>query len=149
MIPPVIRAAWVPLPLHEAFAIFTDEIGAWWPLDSHGVFGDRTAGVAFESDQLVERSDSGEESTWAEVQAWAPPDRFVLAWHPGRGPDDASEVEVSFIVEGSGTRVVVEHRGWERFGDHGEQRRRTYVGPHAWGSLLDRFGSLAERARSA
>ena len=34
--PPVVRAAWVNRPIDEAFHVFTSEIGAWWPLPSHG-----------------------------------------------------------------------------------------------------------------
>ncbi len=141
MTPPVIRSAWVPRSVDETFTILTDEIGAWWPLDSHGVFGPRTAGVSFESGRVVERSQAGEEAVWAEVAVWDPPHRLVLAWHPGQGPEEATEVEISFAAERGGTHVAVEHRGWERLGS---DRRLGYVGPDAWGSILDRFCRRAE-----
>lgn len=41
------------------------------------------------------------------------------------------------------TRVVIEHRGWEAFGDAGFASRRSYVGPRAWGSVIDHFADLA------
>ena len=53
-IPPVIRAAWVDRPAEEAFQVFTQEIGAWWPLPTHGLFGDRSGSVHFRDGKLIE-----------------------------------------------------------------------------------------------
>jgi uncharacterized protein YndB with AHSA1/START domain len=141
---PVVRAAWVERTPEDAFAVFTDEIGAWWPLPTHGLFGDASGGVSFRDGQLIEHSIDGRETTWGEVLSWEPPTRLVVSWHPGRSRDDASEVEVTFEADGTGTRVVLEHRGWERFGIEGAARRRSYQGPNAWGSVLDHFADGAE-----
>ena len=46
--------------------------------------------------------------------------------------------------EGGGTRVELEHRGWERFGENAMLRRHGYVGPGAWGSVLDHFADVAD-----
>jgi uncharacterized protein YndB with AHSA1/START domain len=143
-LPPVVRAAWVARPADEAFTVFTDEIGAWWPLPSHGLFGREAGGVAFRDGHLVEQATDGREVVWGEVRVWDPPRRLVISWHPGRSQPDASEVEVLFIPDGDGTRVVLEHRGWEAFGREAEARRRRYVGPNAWGYVLDHFGDGAE-----
>jgi uncharacterized protein YndB with AHSA1/START domain len=142
--PPVLRAAEVRCGVGEAFAAFTDRIGAWWPLPTHSVFGDRAGGVAFDGGRLVERSVDGEESLWGRVLAWDPPHRLVVSWHPGRDEAEASEVEVRFVPVGDRTRVEVEHRGWERFGESAMLRRRGYVGPGAWGHVLDHFADVAE-----
>ncbi|MEZ5092602.1 SRPBCC domain-containing protein [Nocardioides sp.] len=142
--PPVVRATWVRCAPTRAFEAFTDQIGAWWPLPTHGIYGDRAGGAAFEGGRLVERSVAGEESVWGSVLAWEPPDRLVVSWHPGGEPDQASEVEVTFAAEGDGTRVVLEHRGWERFGDSAMLKRRRYVGPGAWGAVLEHFADVAE-----
>ena len=76
---------------------------------------------------------------------WEPPHRLVLTWHPGRDADDSSEVEVRFAAaDGGGTRVELEHRGWERFGEDAVARRRAYVGPGAWGHVLDHYADGAE-----
>ena len=53
MTPPVIRSAWVPCDAATAFEAFTEEIGAWWPLPTHGVFGHRSGGVSFDRGRLV------------------------------------------------------------------------------------------------
>jgi uncharacterized protein YndB with AHSA1/START domain len=144
--PPVLRAALVSCGPEEAFTAFTDRIGAWWPLPTHGLFGERAGGVAFDAGRLVERSVDGEEVVWGEVLAWEPPHRLVVSWHPGRQADDASEVEVRFLPDGEGTRVELEHRGWERFGRDAMRRRRGYVGPGAWGAVLEHFADVAEPA---
>ncbi len=141
---PIVRAARVQRSVADAFRIFTDEIGAWWPLPSHGLYGDRAGGVAFRDGRLIEYATDGTETVWGEVLAWEPPDRLVVTWHPGRDASDGSEVEVRFEADGAGTRVVVEHRGWEAFGADGLARRRGYVGPGAWGHVLDHFADGAE-----
>lgn len=143
-IAPVLRAANVRRSPAEAFDIFTAEIGAWWPLPTHGMFGAEAGGVAFEDGRLVERHVDGTECLWGTVRIWEPGVRLVVSWHPGSPADEAGEVEVTFEADGDGTRVVLEHRGWEVFGRTAEQRRRTYVGPSAWGSVLDHFGDGAE-----
>lgn len=142
--PPVIRAAWVRLPPADAFEVFTDEIGAWWPLPTHGIFGNRAGGLTFRDGRLIERSIDGTETTWGHVLIWEPAERLVITWHPGRDDDDASRVEVSFEPDAGGTRVVLEHRGWETFGEQALDRRRSYAGPGAWGSVLDHYGDATE-----
>ena len=143
-IAPVVRAAEVARPPAEAFAVFTQEIGSWWPLPTHGMFGERSGGLFFRDGRLVEVGVDGAEVTWGEVREWDPPRRFVMSWHPGREAGDASEVEVAFEPSGTGTRVVVEHRGWAAFGAEAMRRRHGYVGPNAWGYVLDHFADLAE-----
>jgi uncharacterized protein YndB with AHSA1/START domain len=143
-IPPVVRAAWVNRSAEDAFDVFTSEIGAWWPLPTHGLFGDKSASVAFRDQRLIERSVDGSEVTWGEVLAWEPSRRLVIAWHPGGDCSQASEVEVVFEPDGDGTRVIIEHRGWEIFGEAATERRLGYVGPNAWGYVLDYFADGAE-----
>lgn len=142
--PPVIRAAWVDRPVDEAFAVFTEEIGAWWPLPTHGIYGPDSGSVGFRDGQLVEQSTDGSLAIWAHVRAWEPPSRLVVAWHPGRDVGEASEVAVTFEPDGQGTRVIIEHRGWENFGDDAMKKRLGYVGPNAWGYVLDHFSAGAE-----
>ena len=143
-VPPILRSAQVDRGVEDAFDVFTRLIGAWWPLATHGVFGDHSGGISFEDGRLVERAVDGRVSVWGEVLAWEPPHRILFTWHPGRDEDDASEVEVRFARDGVGTRVELEHRGWEAFGESAMPRRRGYVGPGAWGHVLDHFADGAE-----
>lgn len=143
-VPPVLRSAVVARDLDDTFRIFTDEIGAWWPLPTHSVFQDDAGGVHFDGDRLVEWATDGRESVWAEVEAWDPPERLVLNWHPGRELGASGTVEITFAPLDGGTRVEVVHRGWEAFGSEGLARRRDYVGPSAWGHVLDHLADGVE-----
>ncbi|MDY7101806.1 MAG: SRPBCC domain-containing protein [Actinomycetota bacterium] len=142
--PPVLRTALVACPIDHAFTVFTDEIGAWWPLPTHSVFRERAGGLHFVDGRLVERSTDGREATWAEVLEWDPPHRLVLTWHPGSGPEASGRVEVRFTEEDGGTRIDLRHDGWEAFGEDALRRRRNYAGPSAWGHVLDHFADGAE-----
>lgn len=142
---PVMRAASVSIPPDAAFRVFTDEIGAWWPLRTHGVFGDDAGGLHFRDNALVEVAADGRVATWGEVLEWRPPELVVITWHPGGAADGpASRVEIRFEPDGAGTRVVLVHAGWEAFGEEGVRRRRNLVGPNAWGYVLDLFADAAE-----
>ncbi len=144
MTAPILRSAHVRRPIDEVFVLFTDQIGSWWPLPTHGLFAERSAGVAFVDGQLVERADDGTTTTWGEVLEWTPPHLVSMTWHPGREHADASTVEVRFTADDDGTRIDLCHRGWETFGEAAEARRRSYVGPNAWGYVLDFFCSRSE-----
>lgn len=149
-LPPVVRAADVNLPPDQAFVVFTERMAAWWPLRTHGVFGQQSGGVRFVDGRLVEVAIDGTEAVWAEVLAWEPPTGFVMAWHPGRPDGPASRVEVTFEAvdqgegQATGTRVEIRHDGWESFGRDGLESRRGYAGPSAWGSVLDHFSDCTE-----
>ncbi len=66
-------------------------------------------------------------------------------WH--HDPAIASEVEVTFHAEDGGrTRVELEHRRLETYGDDAEQMRAIFGSSDGgWGSLLKRFADAAER----
>ncbi len=142
-VPPVVRSAWVNRPLEEAFAVFTDQIGAWWPLPTHGL-ASVAGSVGFSDGALIEQAAYGTQITWGEVLEWDAPNQVVLAWHPGQERSEASEVEVAFVPDGEGTRVVIEHRGWDGFGADAMKRRKGYAGPNAWGHVLDHYADLAD-----
>ena len=112
---PVRREVVVAAPPATAFALFTAHIGSWWPLTSHSVFG---AGgtVAFEGDQLVERS-GGQSTVWAEVVSMDPPNSLELSWHPGHDASRATELTVRFVDLDGSTKLSLEHRGWHRLAD--------------------------------
>ncbi len=148
-IAPVLRAAHVRRTPTETFRLFTEHIGSWWPLATHGLFGGKAGGLAFEDGRLVERSLTGETTVWAEVEVWEPPTRLVLAWHPGRTEGPASRVEVCFTGDVDGTRVELSHHGWEAFGERALGARGDYSGSGTWGSVLDQFADVADRDVSA
>ena len=49
-----------------------------------------------------------------------------------------------FIPDGEATRVELEHRHLERFGDGAEGTRAALDSPGGWGGLLERFAAVAQ-----
>jgi uncharacterized protein YndB with AHSA1/START domain/uncharacterized protein YciI len=131
---PVRREVVVAAPPATAFALFTAHVGSWWPLANHSVFG---AGgtVAFEGDQLVERS-GARVAVWAEVISADPPNSLELSWHPGQDAGRASELTVRFLDLDGSTAVRLEHRGWHRLTDPQGTREEYEQG---WPVVLDVF----------
>ncbi|HVQ90545.1 MAG TPA: SRPBCC domain-containing protein [Mycobacteriales bacterium] len=137
---PVLAAVHVRRSPEAAFRTFTERIGDWWPLRTHGVYGEAAVGLDIVDGQLVERSAHGETSVWGEVVRWEPPHRFACTWHPGRAQDGVHTlIEVEFQPDEDGTRVELTHSGWEIYGDEAEQRRAPYQAPDAWNHVLGLF----------
>lgn len=136
---PVRKVVEVSRPPAEAFAVFTERIAAWWPLaKGYSVYGAESAGCRIEprvGGAVSERAKDGRTSVWGTVLVWDPPHRFVMTWHPGRGADTAQEVEVRFVPTDGGTRVELEHRGWETLGAEAAQTRAQYDG--GWAVVFD------------
>jgi uncharacterized protein YndB with AHSA1/START domain len=138
---PVRRTVTVGRSVEDAFALFTEGISTWWPFPSHSIGGADTVAAVFkpESGRLYEVLADGTEHDWADIIEWSPPERFVLAWHPN--PERRTEVEVRFIAAGEGTRVELEHRGWERLGAVAHEARASYVS--GWTLILGKYGAAA------
>jgi uncharacterized protein YndB with AHSA1/START domain len=124
----------------HAFDVWTSRIGTWWPKD-HTVGGEREVDVILEpgvGGLIYERDGDNVEHIWGRITTWEPPSRLAFAWHIGRGPDEATAVEVRFLtLDGRRTTVEIEQRGWERFGANARQwRERNRVG---WDTVLPHF----------
>ena len=143
----------VQAPQERAFAIFTERMGSWWPLDSYALGAQPVVDAIVEprsGGRWYERSDDGSEVEWGRVLAWEPPDRVVLTWELSADfrPDPAihTEVEVRFSPEGAHrTRVVLEHRGLEAYGERAAEMRETYGSDGGWAGLLRAYAATAER----
>jgi uncharacterized protein YndB with AHSA1/START domain len=131
----------------RAFFVFTEGMTSWWPIDSHSI-GDRPMAEAVieprTGGRWYERGDDGAECDWGRVLAWEPPGRVVLAWQISADwkadPAIHTEIEVRFTAEGDGrTRVDLEHRGLESFGERAEQMRAIFGSDGGWNGLLRRF----------
>ncbi|MGH2792977.1 MAG: SRPBCC family protein [Actinomycetota bacterium] len=124
----------------EAFKIWTEGIGGWWPAMGHSMGKERVVNVVFEprvDGRVYEVWDDGSQHDWARVLVFEPPDRFVISWHPNLDRLAPTEVEVRFIAEGPGTRLELEHRAWERLGEEAPEVRESYDG--GWPVTLERF----------
>src|SRR5271154_1929224 len=102
-VPPVHREIVVDADPAAAFEVFTAGIGRWWPLASHSVYETESASVAFADGQIVERSADGRTSLWGTVTRWEPAAAVAFTWHPGRSPEGAGHVEVTFAAAGAQT----------------------------------------------
>lgn len=141
-IEPVRKTRTIPLDPAEAFDLFTTRMGTWWPLAAFSIAERHATGVRFEprvGGRVMELTEDGTEYSWADVIAWDPPHRFVLAWHPSVDPEVATILEVRFgLAPGGGTQVDLEHRCWEEFGDElGNEVRAGYQS--GWDVVLDPF----------
>jgi uncharacterized protein YndB with AHSA1/START domain len=105
----------------SAFDLFTSEVDAWWrrgPRFRHG--GTRPSVMRFEGGEggrLVEvyTDEGGGVFEVGRVQVWKPGDRLVFEWRGNNfAPGLLTEVEVRFERVERGTRITLEHRGWDR-----------------------------------
>jgi uncharacterized protein YndB with AHSA1/START domain len=87
--------------------------------------------------RFFERQEDGTEAVWGTVTAWEPPLRLAFTWHPGRAESTAQEVEVRFTPVDGGTRVELEHRGWEKLGERAEEARNEY--DSGWDFVLGHY----------
>jgi uncharacterized protein YndB with AHSA1/START domain len=127
----------VAAPIELAWEVFTERITTWWPLDTHSIGKERIESMVVdgrEGGRIYERLNGGGEESWATMVAWEPPRRLVFSWEI---TEPATEVEVRFTPEGEGTRVDLEHRGWERLGANAERRRGSYN--EGWEYILGRY----------
>jgi uncharacterized protein YndB with AHSA1/START domain len=119
----------VPLSAEDAFALFTDRIASWWPLESHSVGLEEATTVVFESHvggRIYEILKDGTEHEWGRVSEIERPDKVVFSWYPGRTPATAGEVEVHVRRSGDDSVVTLVHRGWEKMGERGRTLRENY-----------------------
>jgi len=145
-IEPVRKERQLPIEVDAAFRLFTAGMGTWWPLATHSIAGDEASGVRFEErlgGQVVELA--GErEYPWAEVAAWEPPVLVVLTWHPSVEVVAATTIEVRFEPVPGGSRLQLEHRDWEAFGEGlGTELRAGYE--PGWDVVLAPFEARAAR----
>jgi uncharacterized protein YndB with AHSA1/START domain len=122
-------------------------MGEWWPLATNSLGLRNAVACILEphaGGRIYERTAEGLESLWGTVVTWEEPRRLVLTWHPGRHEGTAQEVEVRFTARTGGTRVELEHRGWEHAGDRAASLRERYLA--GWPGVLAEFQARASGA---
>ena len=141
---PLVFTVTVPQSVDDAFILFTEKIGTWWPKATHSIGEDRAADVIFdgrEGGRLYERLDDGTEYAWGEVLAWEPPNRFVITWHPSVEPVAMTEVEVTLRDRRRLDHRAAHYRDWQRLGDVAAVTRHGYS--LGWVGVLDLFTTKA------
>ena len=128
-IAPVRKAVTVRQSVEDAFRIFTDHIGSWWPLESHSMSGGEAASCGMDGavgGHIFEELADGTRLTWGEILAWEPPHRLEFTWQLNRKPEQAQNIEVTFAATEAGTRVELTHSGWEKLGEEAMEVRAGY-----------------------
>jgi len=124
----------------HAFDTWVNRPSLWWP-KSHTVNRAEDLAIIFEGrpgGRIYERTRDGIECDWGEVRAWEPPHRVAYSWHLFFDPVEATQVEVTFVETDEGTRVRIEHAGWERLGEPTGTERRANT-HRAWGAVTPFF----------
>jgi uncharacterized protein YndB with AHSA1/START domain len=138
----------------RAFDVFTRDQGTWWPSVYHiGAAPFETAVIEpFEGGRWFERGTDGTECDWGRVLAWEPPQRLVLSWQITPNwtfdPDLVTEIEVTFAAVGATrTRVDLEHRHLERFGEKAAEMFAIFSAggvpgaPQGWAGMLAQYAA--------
>jgi len=136
----------VACPPERAFELWAERTSLWWP-HGHSVSGEPGLTVTFEplpGGRIYERTPGGAEHDWGEVLVWEPPHRLAYLWHLRFDRADATEVEVSFAAAGRGTVVSIVHRGWERLGAKGPERRER--NRKGWAGVTKHYRRLCDEA---
>jgi uncharacterized protein YndB with AHSA1/START domain len=115
-LPPLRKVIEVRVPPAEAFRLWTEAIGRWWPLASHSVGQADAVACVIEArtgGRIFETTRAGAEHLWGRITVFDRPHRLAFTWHPGRQPGDHTIVEVTFSPSGTGrTRLELAHSGW-------------------------------------
>jgi uncharacterized protein YndB with AHSA1/START domain len=144
----------VDAPIERAFAVFTEDIGSWWPAGHH-ILEAQLAEMVFEprvGGHVYDRGVDGSECRWARVLVYKPPTRVMISWDINlqwqleTDPKRTSEVDVSFTAESPDrTRVDLEHRNLDRHGDGWPTLRDAVGSPDGWAVGLDAFAARLTR----
>ena len=139
----------------RAFELFVD-MTAWWPLATHtigeapaqaSIVEPRAGGRWFDIDR------NGHEHGIGHVLVYEPPERLVLTWEIScdwqYDPSLQTEIDVRFIAETpTRTRVELEHRGLQAYGERTNAMRERYEGDGAWTYVLDCYAKAVGGAPS-
>jgi uncharacterized protein YndB with AHSA1/START domain len=148
-IAPIRKTVSVAAPPERVFALFTGHMGAWWPKGM-------TIGASPPVEVLIEpraggrwfeRAEDKAETNWGRVLAWDPPRRLLLAWQIDAtwafDPSFETELELTFTPEAGGTRVDMEHRNLERFGESAAKMAEMLGG--GWPGIMDGFAAYGSK----
>jgi uncharacterized protein YndB with AHSA1/START domain len=124
-----------------SFRIFCERLGEWWP-KGPSFNGKVLANTIIEGrigGRFFERYLDGTEYEIGRVTAYEPPTLIGFTW---RAPswDRPTQVQIRFNPEGSGTRVELEHSGWEQ-AENIRETQKSY--DSGWDFVLDHYSRYA------
>lgn len=130
-----------------AFQVFTTDIDAWWLRGpKHRFRAPWNGTLAFEpgrGGRLIEAYADGTSFVIGRILQWVPGERLVMSWRlPSFADTETTEVDVRFDAINGGTRVSIEHRGWDTLradhpARHGKKGREyAYSRAQLWAESL-------------
>jgi mannose-6-phosphate isomerase-like protein (cupin superfamily) len=140
---PVCHEVTVRLAPADAFELFTQGMGRWWPFAGHSCSGADGLTVEFEprvGGRVTEVAKDGTRHPWGLLTAWQPPHGFEMTWHPAQPEAHATRLAVRFTPADGGCTVAIEHAGLEV---RGPEVRRNY--DEGWAIVLGCYAKEAER----
>jgi uncharacterized protein YndB with AHSA1/START domain len=149
-IAPVRKSVLVRATPEHTFAIYLGQ--GWWP-KAHSLLasGSPQKQVVIEpraGGRWYEIGEDGSECDWGKVLAVDPPRRLLLGWQINGNfqadPSAMTELEITFTPAEGGTRVDLEHRGFESYVTTGQQLRDAVDGEMGWGGLLKLMADAAK-----
>ena len=136
------KSIWIARPPEFSFKVFCGEMAAWWP----GGFAGKDSKLYLEPNvggRFYEVRGDGTEYDIGRVTAYEPPSLVAFSW---RAPswDVATQVEVRFSPENGGTRLDLEHSGWEQ-----SAKTREFHGNYdsGWVRILGYYQAFADSGR--
>lgn len=131
-------------PPEVSFRVFVDAIGEWWP-KGPSFNGKVMTDMVIEGrigGRFFQRYEDGTEYEIGRINAYEPPALVGFTW---RAPswDRATQVQIRFTPEGSGTRVELEHSGWEQ-ADNLREASNNY--DKGWEPILGHYQTRANSA---
>ena len=136
----------VACPPEHAFDTWARRTALWWP-SSHTLTSEPGTELRFEAREggrIFECAPDGREHDWGRIEVWEPPQRLVYSWHLMFPAEDATEVDVTFNPADGGTAVRIVHRGWERLGEVGAERRER--NRQGWAGVVEHYRVACESA---
>jgi uncharacterized protein YndB with AHSA1/START domain len=137
----------LPAPPAHAFEAFALHFADWWPTKTHSLSRDAatTCRISLDAGGAVEeRAPDGTWHRWGTMEFLEPGRRLRFSWHPGREPESAQWIDVTFERTESGSRVTLAHGGWEALGEVAPILRREYAS--GWRTLLhESFAAYVKR----
>ncbi len=151
---PVNREVVVDCDPQRAFDLFTEEMTSWWPPEHHigsapiekVIIEPRPGGRWYNRHQDGTETETGFVVLYDRPSQTQEQGRFSVTWQVGADwqyhPDMVTTIDVRFTEDGPGrTRVSLEHRDLDGFGESAQQMKDVFEAPDAWTRTLANYAA--------
>lgn len=148
---PVVKEVRVKASADQAFSVFAEDFGKWWP-KSHSVNSSPMANAVVEpraGGRFYEIGEDGSECEWGVVREYVPCERLVIGWKLDADwqfdADFEVPVTVTFTPDGDHTLVRLEHGDLQRYGERAAEVAKSVASDGGWPGLLAAYAALVDR----